>query len=194
VTAAGLSGGIDSRGWGIDNPHMNRLVLVIVILCSSAVSTAEEHIQVAFVETTCASKNQFLEASNEIKQQKTVMQRNANHLKIFGNSLRFNDWVGYIDAIDVVGSTNIHLAVRLPCGIHLETWNNTISDMAHKTLIPFDSVVGGFLEESHVGQKVLFSGYFFPGEGGGVYEQSFTTRGSMIDPEFLVRFTEILNF
>jgi hypothetical protein len=59
------------------------------------------------------------------------------------------------------------------------------------TLIPHGSALYDQVAKLAVGTTVIFSGIFGPGDRDYLEEMSMTEEGSMTDPEFLFKFTNI---
>jgi hypothetical protein len=127
-----------------------------------------------------------------------LRKERKNQLRqLFGSSLTVNNWVGKITSIDNSGIINdenddvaIHV-IPLEVKATLETWNNSISDDGFNTLIKRNSSMATTLMTLKIGDKVTFSGYFIPKEDDFLYEMSITENGSMSEPEFLFKFTDL---
>lgn len=104
---------------------------------------------------------------------------------------KIKDWVGTIDEMTTTGDGLATLKVRLPCGLRLTTWNNDISDILDRTLIPQASPVYDRLSDLDRGRRLRFSANLVPDKANGAKELSVTEAGSMTDPEFLARFTDV---
>lgn len=66
-----------------------------------------------------------------------------------------------------------------------------MSDIGDKTLIELGTDLFAKLAGMKTGQKVKFSGQFLAGDVDCVREASVTLSGSMMAPEFLMRFKEV---
>jgi len=127
-----------------------------------------------------------------------LRQDRKNQLRqLFGSSLTVNNWVGKITSIDnsgIINDENDDVAIHvIPLDVKatLETWNNSISDDGFNTLIKRNSSLATTLMSLKIGDKVTFSGYFIPKEDDFLYEMSITENGSMLEPEFLFKFTDL---
>ena len=83
------------------------------------------------------------------------------------------------------------ITIALSSGIAVKTWNNSFSDIAHKTLIEPGTGMFNVLAALKKGQKVKFSGQFFESDVDCVFESSLTLSGAMNTPEFIMRFRSI---
>ena len=88
-----------------------------------------------------------------------------------------------------------YLCIRLSGSDNVKvcTWDNGISDIGAETLIRQDNPLYQELSEHATGDVVTFSGQFLIGLGSRDYptEKSVTEEGSMTDPDYLMRFSEI---
>jgi hypothetical protein len=75
--------------------------------------------------------------------------------------------------------------------IKIQTWNNGLSDIADKTLIPVNTPLFNAISDLKEGISVKVSGQFVAGEQDYIGEQSLTENGSMTEPEFSVHFTKV---
>jgi len=103
------------------------------------------------------------------------------------------DWVGQIAFMETTSGGDGILSVKLPGGdrIRVETLNNNFLGLGMGTLIPHGSALYDQVAKLAVGTTVIFSGIFGPGDRDYLEEMSMTEEGSMTDPEFLFKFTNI---
>jgi hypothetical protein len=73
----------------------------------------------------------------------------------------------------------------------VKTWNNSLSDIADRTLIEPNSPVFNAMGVLRNGDWVRFSGRLIPDSTDCVREPSLTIRGTMTSPEFIFRFDDI---
>jgi len=134
-------------------------------------------------------REQYASAKNEL--QKSVLRdQRKNQLANLGLT-RVSNWVGTISKLDTNSDGKGMLVIKLSPKLTLATWNNDFSDMQDDTLIEKGTKVYSSLINMSVGQKVMFSGTFFPSEQDAVKEKSMTINGSLSEPEFLFRFDSI---
>ena len=105
------------------------------------------------------------------------------------------DWTGKAEIIDAIADGRGILAVRVSPRIRLMTTNNEFSEKIgpHQTLIPNGSAVYNAAIAMRVGQKVVFSGNFFPSGPDCFQETSLTQFGLLGNPDYLFRFTALLS-
>jgi colicin import membrane protein len=106
-------------------------------------------------------------------------------------SPRVEGWIGKISQLtsnsDGWGVTSINIG----SDIYVQTWNNALSDMMHKTLLDPVSQLFSAAAMLKKGDEVVFSGLFFGSDTDCVHEASMTLAGSIKKPEFIMRFTHL---
>jgi hypothetical protein len=83
------------------------------------------------------------------------------------------------------------LTIEVSDNVEIGTWNNALSDFLDKTLIEPDTALFATLTSLAQGDEVYITGYFFKSDVDCVKESSLTLNGSMTEPYFIFRFTEI---
>ncbi len=150
-----------------------------------------------------ADEQAFCDAVQEATQAYEAMQGDgANQLKLSklrtsrGAALRAalpsraaKAWAGTISKLSTNSDGQAVVAVELPCGVEVKTWNNALSDIEDGTLISQKSALFGVLADLKVGMSIQFSGRLFPDRVTGFKESSLTEAGSMKEPEFLMKFS-----
>jgi hypothetical protein len=89
------------------------------------------------------------------------------------------------------GKAMITISLDGAKSITIKTWNNALSDVMDNTLIENGTKVYNSISELSKGDKVVFSGTFISDDRDFIRESSMTERGSMTDPEFILRFSSI---
>jgi hypothetical protein len=100
-------------------------------------------------------------------------------------------WVGTVERLDANNEGRGVLAVRLSPGAVVRTHSISWGDEETRTLIPIGSPLHKQALALSVGQRVRFSGMFFPSKIDCMTETSLLVSGAMTEPEFLFRFGEI---
>ena len=156
--------------------------------------------------------------SNDILANDIFHARATEFCKFSSSGLEVTDWVGYMGHVNEVGASAA-LGVQIARGeryggggtglYRLVTWNIealVFSEGSDATLITPSSPLFPLVSKLVYGERVRFSGTFFPGRPKGmltygheawegcVLELSMTQFGSMSEPEFLFRFTSIERF
>jgi hypothetical protein len=101
------------------------------------------------------------------------------------------DWEGTIYNLSSNNDGRGVLAITIGPRVYVKTWNNAVSDYSDGTMLSPSSLIYNTAVKMRSGQKVRFSGSFFSGDKDCVREASLTQSGSMTDPEFIMRFTDL---
>lgn len=101
------------------------------------------------------------------------------------------DWVGTVFEISTNSEGKGVLSLTLKNDIYVKTWSNALSDVSSGTLVEPNTAVYSQMLSLHKGDTVRFSGIFFMSSTDCFEETSMTLRGSMTEPEFLMRFSKV---
>lgn len=101
------------------------------------------------------------------------------------------NWVGQVTTLSTSGDGKGVLEIQIEKGIVVKTWNNVLADTGDETLIDPGSSMFLTASALALGSRVLFSGAFRPSNVDCVKEGSLTMRGSLMSPEFIIRFSDI---
>jgi len=152
--------------------------------------------QTKFVSAVTKAQTAAEDADNDLQRGSALSTRNKTICDVVGRGGRVSNWVGEVSTLDANGEGKGILSIEVADDVHIETWNNFVSDTADKTLIEpgplFDKVLK--LEE---GQKVKFSGKFVDelgdlGDSGTCANDSrLTLDGKLTDPAFIFRFSDV---
>jgi hypothetical protein len=149
-------------------------------------------LNINFVQAVESFYDSYDNAPNELQKSALRTDRKEKLAEVMP-SLDVHEWVGVIDdmstnrdgkgvvAISLVGTNDITVG----------TWNNALSDIGSDSLISQNDPVYNSLSRLSKGESVVFSGSFLPSDMDYLKEMSFTELGSMKEPEFLMRFSEI---
>jgi len=143
-----------------------------------------------FVEIVERYTREFRSAGNELA---AGGSRNARKVAMCNSmkSLTVRDWVGKIYKLSSNSEGRGVLEIEIASNIYLTTWNNSFSDLQFNTLIDPQSEMFGVLSKLKYGNRIKFSGRFFQGDEDCLREASLSLRGSMAEPEFIFRFSEV---
>jgi hypothetical protein len=104
--------------------------------------------------------------------------------------LRVGNWLGEVETLssnsDGLGVLSIQIAT-----ISIKTWNIALADVEDRTLIDPDSAVFKRAVVLRKGQRVTFGGQFFRNPTDCIREGSLTLKGSLTEPEFIFRFSDL---
>ncbi|WP_189469775.1 hypothetical protein [Litchfieldella qijiaojingensis] len=137
-----------------------------------------------FLAVMADAAAQYDEAPNELVQSRIDRERKVASREFVGEGGLVTNWVGILETLGTNGDGNAIVTIRGNDQVVFKTWNNALSDMEAKTLIPHDSDLYVALAELSEGTAVTFSGRLRD-------EGSMTERGSVMEPEFIVRFSSI---
>jgi RNA polymerase subunit RPABC4/transcription elongation factor Spt4 len=132
----------------------------------------------------------FSATKNELQQ---YMLREERKYELRSSNIQYNilNWTGYIDSLETNFDGNAIISIRIDKNIAENTFNNAFTDIHFGTIINKNSQLYLQLSKLSRGQKVLFSGTFFPSDDDNFFESSVTISGSMRKPEFIFGFSAI---
>jgi hypothetical protein len=143
-----------------------------------------------FIVAVQVWRKHYRSAPNEMAQGGTRSQRRISICDVL-QQMSISDWVGRIETLSSNSDGKGVLEISLAPDIRVKTWNNDLSDAASHTLIDPSSSLFGTVSQMRKGDRVVFSGAFFPSDVDCVSETSMSLEGSMTDPEFLFRFLSV---
>lgn len=195
VTTAGLAiiARLDPDGFAVSGGGGSRSTVAPDTGRSSGAarnSASEPESQTAFVRIMKEATEQYRGARNEIGEAASRDSR-RRALQASFPSPSVEGWVGRITEI----STNMDglgvLAVSIGPDITLTTSSTELSDFGTNSLIPKSSPIYQTLMNLNVGDRVVVSGRFAPGEEDHFEERSLTLMGSMLEPAFTFVFRSV---
>lgn len=104
---------------------------------------------------------------------------------------RVDNWIGKVVNLSTNGDGKGVLAIEIGRKIFVKTWNNAVSDISDRTLLDPDSPIYKQALSLTRGQRVQFSGDLIANSTDCVRESSVTLQGSLIEPEFIFRFSDL---
>jgi hypothetical protein len=147
--------------------------------------------QLRFVKVVTDSVSGYRGAKNELQQSILRDQRKAE-ISAALRRYTVNSWVGTINQLETNTDGKAILSVRISPDIIVKTWNNSLSDINSNTLIEKNTLIYSSLLNLSTGQRVKFTGSFFPSETDFIEETSLSIDGSMRNPEFLFSFKSLI--
>jgi hypothetical protein len=100
-------------------------------------------------------------------------------------------WVGRVKSLSTNNEGRGVLAIVVAAGVVIKTWNNALSDIGSDTLLVPGSEVFSAAAAMRAGQLVRFNAALARSPTDCLSESSMTIRGSMMEPEFIARFSRI---
>jgi len=148
--------------------------------------------QSAFIQKVESFYEPYYEAPNELKKSALRKQRKDAIREIIKNK-RVSNWIGTLKSMETNSEGKAAIVIRLEGAesITIKTWNNALSDIFDETLIENGSELYNAIADLSKGDKVVFSGTFASDERDFIREASVTERGSMTDPEFILKFSDV---
>ena len=144
--------------------------------------------EIRFIGVVEKYAKSFRTTKNELQQSTLRDHRKQELSKI---NTKVVSWVGTINQLSTNSEGKAILSVRISPYTEIKTWNNALSDIMANTLIEKGTSLYKVLTTLSTGQKVKFSGSFFPSADDFIEETSMTIQGSMQNPEFLFKFESI---
>lgn len=146
--------------------------------------------QIKFEEICANYVSEYNKGENELQKSRTRNNRKQALQQLKNRSVI--NWIGTIDSLQTNSEGKAIVSIKINDNLSVKTWNNAFSDLGSNTLIPMDSALYKKLETNvKKGSKVRFSGSLFSGNEDYYEETSVSESGSMLDPEFLIKFSDI---
>jgi hypothetical protein len=149
--------------------------------------------QEQFLDEINRSQILFKKVINEIEEFEIKEERDITLRKMLP-TFQARDWIGSIETIDITSEGGVILSVSMPNSVHVATWNNQLSDLFDKTIIPNNSPIYDVIKMLKIGDNIIFSGSFLVNYDGNLYETSLTKKGSVLNPKFIFYFTEVRSY
>lgn len=145
-----------------------------------------------FISAITSLEAAYSEAPNEF-QKSTIRKQRAVEIGGILPTRNVTNWTGEVAEMHTTSDGRGVLSIKLPGELHIEveTVNNGLSDIGEDTLIPQGSPLYNQIAHLAVGDNVLFSGTFQPGDRDYIEEVSITEEGSMTDPDFIFGFANV---
>jgi hypothetical protein len=105
---------------------------------------------------------------------------------------QISGWIGEVETLSSNSGGLGVLAIRIAKDLLIKTWNNTISDSSAKTIINPESAVFKKAVVLKKGQRIKFAGQFIRDDTDCFREGSLSLKGSLTQPEFIFRFSDLL--
>lgn len=133
--------------------------------------------------------------ANELQLSKIASQR-GDELKSLAAGKEIKNWIGTVKRMETTRDGNATLQITVSEILTLQTAIGNLDDAlssGSSTLIPQESLLYHALENLNTGDRVIFSGMFFVDTNKlrGLRELSVTENGSMTDPAFSFKFTDV---
>ncbi|MFJ2661692.1 hypothetical protein [Arthrobacter koreensis] len=146
--------------------------------------------QQAFLDTFEAGKAAYEAAGTELQRSVALTDRDAQMCAVSGQGSMTN-WTGKILEIGANNDGLAHVKIELSEGVKVQTWNNAFSDLTDNTLIPQNAPFFSTLAGMSEGTLVTFAAQTVPSPSSCLTRSNLTDVFYAIDPNFIVRFSDI---
>lgn len=146
--------------------------------------------QAAIVEASKTAMEKAKKAENDMQKGSALNERNKTICANLG-SLSVDNWVGIISKIDSNSDGFGVLEIQIAKNIFVKTWNNSLSDSFHDTLIKPSTALFETVSNLKKGQKVKFSGNLFKDSSTCIVEASLSLDGKLKEPEYIFKFSQV---
>lgn len=147
--------------------------------------------QQSFIHIVSKAQRDSANAKNDMVRGGIKSIRDDEICKILA-SQEIKNWTGVVKKLDANGDGWGILEVEIANSITLQTNNNSFTDRNENTLINPASDLFQKASSLSVGQPVVFSGSFISKYGQCALERSMTLNGGLSGPEFIFKFSDIL--
>lgn len=143
-----------------------------------------------FITAIQHAKDRYASGSNDMQKGASRPTR-AREICAALPSLQIQNWIGTIEGLSSNSDGQGVVSIKIDEDIFIKTWNNSLSDLEGGTLVDPESPLFNEVSALSKGEKVFFSGSFFPNQTDCVREGSLTLQGSITSPEFIMKFSDI---
>ncbi|MER2133361.1 MAG: hypothetical protein ABS910_01630 [Arthrobacter sp.] len=146
--------------------------------------------QQAFLDAFEAGKASYENAGTELQRSVALTDRDAQMCAVSGQG-NMTNWTGKILEIGANNDGLAHVKIQLSDGVKVQTWNNALSDLTDNTLIPQNAPFFSTLAGMSEGTLVTFVAQSVPSPSSCLTRSNLTDVFYAIDPNFIVRFSDI---
>lgn len=146
----------------------------------------------SLISIVAMGRQEYENGQNDF-QKGAARPRRASRICSLIKDPNISNWSGVVEELSSNSSGYGVLKIRISPHITIGTTNNSFSDSigSQKTLIYPSDPVFSQVSNLSVGQKIVFSGIFSMSNDDCIAETSITQSGSMEDPDFEMKFTEV---
>lgn len=177
-------------------------VLLLVLLVAASPSPLSKSMpsgQAAFCTVASEAARAYEAAKSSGANEIALSQARERRRSAFEASDRtasgsVSDWIGTVEQVKTSMDGAASVEVRIPCDmtVTLKTANNMVSDaLMGGTMVKPETQLYAALAKLKSGERVRFSGSLILDKTDHFQEMSVTEAGSMSEPEFLFRFSEM---
>jgi hypothetical protein len=146
--------------------------------------------QKEFIDVIVAARTAIDDAETDLQESVALRTRDKDLCKILSSNSAKN-WVGVITEVGANGEGKAYVEIELADNVRVKTWNNAFSDLSDNTLIPTNASFFDRLVALTEDTKVIWSGKFLSDDDSCLKKANLTDVFYGIDPQFVVRFSDI---
>jgi hypothetical protein len=146
--------------------------------------------QKEFIDVIVAARTAIDDAETDLQESVALRTRDKDLCKILSSNSAKN-WVGVITEVGANGEGKAYVEIELADNVRVKTWNNAFSDLSDNTLIPTSASFFDRLVALTEDTKVVWSGKFLSESDSCLKKANLTDVFYGIDPQFVVRFSDI---
>ncbi|MEK9685630.1 MAG: hypothetical protein VW226_13865 [Rhodospirillaceae bacterium] len=147
--------------------------------------------EAAFIAAVQEGQTAAKGAENDMQKGAAKANRDKAVCAALSSGMRVSNWTGTIADIDSNSEGKGVLSIKLANDIHIQTWNNALSDIGSDTLMEPGSDLFNKVAGMKKKMAVTFSGSFIQDDDSCIDEQSLSLDGKIKDPEFTFRFSDV---
>ena len=146
--------------------------------------------QKEFIDVIVAARTAIDNAETDLQESVALRKRDKDLCKILSSNSAKN-WVGVLTEVGANGEGKAYVEIELAENVRVKTWNNAFSDLSDNTLIPTSASFFDRLVALTEDTKVVWSGKFLSDSDSCLKKANLTDVFYGIDPQFVVRFSDI---
>ncbi len=146
--------------------------------------------QKEFIDVIVAARTAIDNAETDLQESVALRKRDKDLCKILSSNSAKN-WVGVLTEVGANGEGKAYVEIELAEDVRVKTWNNAFSDLSDNTLIPTSASFFDRLVALTEDTKVVWSGKFLSDSDSCLKKANLTDVFYGIDPQFVVRFSDI---
>jgi hypothetical protein len=146
--------------------------------------------QKEFIDVIVAARTAIDNAETDLQESVALRKRDEDLCKILSSNSAKN-WVGVITNVGANGEGKAYVEIELADNVRVKTWNNAFSDLNDNTLIPTSASFFDRLVALTEDTKVVWSAKFLSDNDSCLKKANLTDVFYGIDPQFVVRFSDI---
>ena len=146
--------------------------------------------QKEFIDVIVAARTAIDNAETDLQESVALRKRDKDLCKILSSNSAKN-WVGVLTEVGANGEGKAYVEIELAENVRVKTWNNAFSDLSDNTLIPTSASFFDRLVALTEDTKIVWSGKFLSDSDSCLKKANLTDVFYGIDPQFVVRFSDI---